>query len=230
MKNKRYYSKDKHCQCGKLIADKSTKCWECYLRTRPKHIGQFQKGIIPWNKGMKGLRLSPKSEFKKGRISIFKGKHHSNETKEKLSFLAKERYKVPKDNPNWRGGIEKAKERERIHERERYQEDYNFKLRKRLRSRVRLALKKNLKSDSMLNLLGCSISTLRKHLEKQFRPGMTWDNHTFRGWHIDHIKPCASFDLSKPEEQRKCFHYTNLQPLWASENMVKNDNYSINRE
>jgi hypothetical protein len=52
---------------------------------------------------------------------------------------------------------------------------------------------------------------------------MNWDNYGFYGWHIDHIRPCASFDLSKPSEQRKCFNYTNLQPLWATENWGKRD-------
>ena len=48
---------------------------------------------------------------------------------------------------------------------------------------------------------------------------MSWNN--YGKWHVDHIRPCIDFDLSKPEEQQKCFHYTNLQPLWAEENMRK---------
>ena len=59
------------------------------------------------------------------------------------------------------------------------------------------------------------------HLEAQFKPGMTWDNYGLKGWHVDHIRPCASFDLRDPEQQRRCFHYTNLQPLWAEENLKK---------
>ena len=55
---------------------------------------------------------------------------------------------------------------------------------------------------------------------------MTWENHTTHGWHIDHVKPCAVFDLSKPEEQKKCFHYTNLQPLWAKENLSKSGSWN----
>jgi len=60
---------------------------------------------------------------------------------------------------------------------------------------------------------------LRLHLERQFKDGISWDN--YGEWHIDHIRPCAKFDLSKPEEQRACFHYTNLQPLWEKENVSK---------
>ena len=70
-----------------------------------------------------------------------------------------------------------------------------------------------------MKLCGCSLEKLKQHLESQFTEGMTWDNKG--DWHVDHIKPCASFDLTNPEEQKKCFHYTNLQPLWALDNMKK---------
>jgi hypothetical protein len=75
--------------------------------------------------------------------------------------------------------------------------------------------------NKIMKLIGCNIEQLKQHLQNQFKLGMSWDNHG--KWHIDHIRPCASFDLSKPEEQRKCFHYTNLQPLWAEENISKKD-------
>ena len=64
---------------------------------------------------------------------------------------------------------------------------------------------------------------LKQYLENQFKPGMTWQNHTVTGWHIDHIMPCSIFDLSKPEKQKACFHYTNLQPLWYYENIRKSN-------
>ena len=66
-----------------------------------------------------------------------------------------------------------------------------------------------------------SMEELKYYLEGKFQSGMTWENHGFRGWHIDHILPCSSFDFTKIEEQKKCFHYTNLQPLWAHENLTK---------
>ena len=70
-------------------------------------------------------------------------------------------------------------------------------------------------------LVGCSFVELRGHLERQFRKGMSWENYGFRGWHIDHILPCSAFDLSREEELRRCFHFTNLRPLWARENLRK---------
>jgi hypothetical protein len=105
----------------------------------------------------------------------------------------------------------------------RYQQDPLFRLKTILRRRFYTAIKYNKKDESIINLLGCTIEELKNYLEAQFKPGMNWQNHGIKGWHIDHIKPCSSFDLSKPEEQRKCFHYTNLQPLWAEENLRKSD-------
>jgi len=83
----------------------------------------------------------------------------------------------------------------------------------------------NKKSSVSAKLLGCTIQELREHIESKFKKGMTWQNKGKYGWHIDHIRPCASFDLSKPEEQAKCFHWTNLQPLWWHENIRKSDSW-----
>ena len=99
--------------------------------------------------------------------------------------------------------------------------DAEFKLVKTLRSRLGGALKRqnSSKNNSTIELLGCSVSFLKGYLAGKFKEGMTWENHG--EWHIDHIKPCASFNLLDEEEQKTCFHYTNLQPLWASENLSK---------
>ena len=83
------------------------------------------------------------------------------------------------------------------------------------------------KKDSTIELLGCSIDELKIHLQNQFKEGMTWQNHG--EWHIDHIIPCAAFDLSKKENCLKCFNYKNLQPLWAHENLSKSDKIPIDR-
>jgi hypothetical protein len=101
--------------------------------------------------------------------------------------------------------------------------DPAFKLRQNLASRILHALKNQQKSASTMNLVGCSLEDLKKHLESKFTEGMTWDNHG--QWHIDHIRPCASFDLTKPEQQKECFHWSNLQPLWALDNLRKNSRW-----
>ncbi len=55
----------------------------------------------------------------------------------------------------------------------------------------------------------------------QFTGDMTWDNYAYDTWHLDHIRPCSSFDLTDPEQQLLCFNWRNQQPLTASENMSK---------
>lgn len=99
--------------------------------------------------------------------------------------------------------------------------DPAFRLERNLRKRVYSAVRgRTIKSDQTAALIGCSFSNLRLYLARQFQPGMSWENYG-PVWHVDHIKPCAKFDLTDPEQQKACFHYTNLQPLWASDNLRK---------
>lgn len=74
-----------------------------------------------------------------------------------------------------------------------------------------------------MQLVGCEIDFLKTHIESKFVDGMCWE--LFDKIQIDHIKPCAKFDLTKLEEQEKCFHWTNLQPLWALDNLIKGAKY-----
>ena len=90
-----------------------------------------------------------------------------------------------------------------------------------MRSRFYMAIRGTKKLASVVELVGCSIDELRRKLEAQFKPGMTWDNYGQQTWHIDHIIPCAAFDFTDINQLRKCFHHSNLQPLWAIENHRK---------
>lgn len=103
----------------------------------------------------------------------------------------------------------------------RWNEDPIYKITKLLRGRVRATVTKGCKSAHTLDLLGCTIEELRQHLESQFEPGMSWEN--LGSWHIDHIVPCSYFDLSDPEQQKICFNFRNLQPLWAKDNIIKSN-------
>jgi hypothetical protein len=98
----------------------------------------------------------------------------------------------------------------------------SFKISKNVRQRIYLSLK-GLKKYRTEKYIGISINELKIYLESKFKEGMNWDN--YGKWHIDHIKPVASFDLTDIEEQKKCFHYSNLQPLWAIENLMKGAKY-----
>lgn len=115
----------------------------------------------------------------------------------------------------------KNKEKNRIYYKLRRKNNTQHKLTRNLRGRLYNALKKNQKVGSFIRDLGCSIDELKIHLESKFQSGMTWDNYGFYGWHIDHIKPLDSFDLTKREQFLEACHYTNLQPLWAKDNWSK---------
>ncbi len=117
----------------------------------------------------------------------------------------------------------KNKQHTRDYERNKYKTDINYKLRMLCRSRIWAALKGNSKSASTMELIGCTIDELRSHLESLFEPWMTWENHGVGGWDIDHIRPCVSFDLTDPKQQRICCNWSNLQPMEHIENIKKRD-------
>lgn len=103
--------------------------------------------------------------------------------------------------------------------------DIDFKIKKRLRTRVWHGLKHEWKTGSAIRDLGCSIDELKIHLESKFQPGMTWGN--YGSWHIDHIIPLNSFDLRSKDQFLSANNYTNLQPLWAKENLSKGSKHVL---
>lgn len=94
-----------------------------------------------------------------------------------------------------------------------------------MRSRVSQAISRGSgkKARKTVELIGCEVNELIEHLESKFTDGMTMAN--YGKWHVDHIKPCALFDMKLDSEQKLCFHYSNLQPLWAEDNLLKSDKY-----
>ena len=120
----------------------------------------------------------------------------------------------------------RAERRVRHHERQ--ASDPQYVLRRTLRARLKIAIKKNYKRGSAIELLGCSIAELKRHLEALWLPGMSWENfgrlHAANGpihWQIDHKRPLSSFDLTDMGQLKIACHYTNLQPLWALDNRRK---------
>ena len=106
-----------------------------------------------------------------------------------------------------------------VYQKNRRLRDYAFAIESRLRRRFNHAIQKTNKAGRIMELVGCTRDQLVAYMEAQFLPSMSWENRS--EWHVDHIKPCASFDLTDPGQQRQCFHYTNLQPLWAVDNIRK---------
>jgi len=144
----------------------------------------------------------------------------------------KRRAKLGPDECRRRSRINYVKNKEHIRRRikERFETEPAYKMAKCLRDRLYHAIRKvkTQKYSHTKELLGCDFDEFKKYIETLWKPGMTWDNHGHGRdkWTIDHIIPCAAFDLSKKEDQEKCFHYTNLQPLWYSENAEKNSRYN----
>ena len=159
---------------------------------------------------------------------------HYKENFEQISKKQKEYYENNKSAvlercEKWRSAHkDKMREWNTNWQRERRKNDIAFRLRGTLHSRVVMAIKKKSKKAVLtMELIGCTVDQLRTFLEAEFEEGMTWENYgrpkDGPGWEMDHIRPCASFNLEDPEEQKKCFHWTNLQPLWAADNLAKSD-------
>lgn len=123
--------------------------------------------------------------------------------------------------------ITQERDRKYIREWQRHKRatDPQYNVGNRLRSRLWNALTGQgvRKGTSTEILIGCTIAEARKHIESLFTAGMTWERFLKGEIHIDHKKPCASFNLSDESEQKKCFHFSNLQPLWERDNLSKSD-------
>ena len=104
---------------------------------------------------------------------------------------------------------------------QRKQTDLLFRIEMNIRSNIGASIKNNSKCNHSIELLGCSVEFFKQHIERQFRTGMTWNNYGKFGWHYDHIIGVCNFNLSKEDEQYKCFNYTNYQPLWCKDNWSK---------
>lgn len=191
-------------------------------RTDPKNKDKYKKYSkiyrnkpekkIIIKKGQKRYRIENKDFLKE------KWKIWAEANKEKLNAKAREWAKKPENKL-------KINKRLRIYMKDRKHNDPIFKLKGNVRSRISIYLRnRNIKKfQSSWKLVGCTTQKLRTHIEKQFKPGMTWKNYKHDGWHVDHIIP-ISRARTKEEIYRLC-HYTNLQPLWAKENIRKSNKY-----
>jgi hypothetical protein len=160
------------------------------------------------------------------RKSAYYKKYYQKNREKKVAAVAEYRKINPEKAKacNRKSGpksFQKSKARIYAYRTNRYATNLQVKIADVLRKRLKCAIKPESKYKSALELLGCSIEFFRQYIADRFVAGMSWENHGRYTWHIDHIIPCASFDLTKEEEQKKCFHYTNLQPLFAFENISK---------
>lgn len=158
---------------------------------------------------------------------------NSEKVKENMKRWLEENaeYKKQKDREYKEAHKEAYKENHRKWRLEHYQkmkeengpEFIQHKIKSNIGRRIREILGQK-KSERCADYVGCSLEDLRSHIEKTFVEGMTWDNYGSE-WHIDHKIPCAAFDMDDSLEQRACWHYTNLQALWARDNIIKKDKF-----
>lgn len=149
-------------------------------------------------------RSTPEFKAKKSELD----RKYREKNKETLTIKKKEYYQSK--------GLQQAKDWQK-----RMMSDPEYRVKKNLRGRIYVALKRGVKSASTMKLLGCTIDEFIKHFEGLFNDGMSWSAYMNGKIHIDHIRPCATFDLTKEENQKACFHYKNLQPLWKLDNLKK---------
>lgn len=191
-----YYKKG-----GKFGLD--AKCKSCVSIYQRNHFQKHKKKIIKKRKSyMEQYREKNKIE-----ISEYNRQYYYKNKIAILEYKASSTYR----------------KKMRIYENNKRKNNLSYRILSSLRSRLRIAIKNNSKTESTISLIGCDIEYLKNYLEQQFLKGMSWKNYGRNGWHIDHIVPCSSFDFSDPKQQKQCFHYTNLQPLWAKDNMSKSD-------
>lgn len=187
-----------------------------------KPLEKYNKCSRHWD-GLKVTCMDCFSQYRantKDRMTEY-NKRYWIETKEQQSEKHKQWARNNRDHIN-----EYGRKYKKIWEAEQRATNPRFKLLKNLRSRLWHAVRDQnaTKQNNTLELTGCTISFLKKYLESKFKDNMSWEN--YGEWHVDHIKPCSKYDLTKEKEQYKCFHYTNLQPLWGSENCSKGSKYT----
>lgn len=214
-----------------------SECILCFKKRRQKYVDKKRKHfntLYADNNFLSKNKKCIKCKNLKKRKDFFKSLQHKDGhcpycklcscliNKEKRnSNIVEWRKKHREQQQIWRNNnkdkVSKSKNKWKVNRRKR---DPIFRLKESLCARLRLALRGKNKSANTLKLIGCSIEYLKSHLESKFYGKMSWENYGSY-WHIDHIRPCSSFDLSKKEEQEKCFHYSNLQPLTAKDNLKK---------
>lgn len=158
---------------------------------------------------------------KKRIVDVKKEQYKQN--KDKILSYCREYYTKNSSKIKQRSKVYREKNKTKINTyfKNRRAADIQFKISQNLRNRFGKLFRCSKRPGSAVKDLGCSIEQLKQHLESKFQPGMTWDNYGLYGWHVDHIVALAKFDLTDQQQFLKACHYTNLQPLWAEDNIKK---------
>ena len=252
LKGDKYYFTNKPCVNGhvskRVVANRV--CYQCLLDKQKKRIKteEFKKKRREYTKSekfkswrRKYLKTDKvKEQYKKyqktDKYKDIKKKYHQTDRYKEISrkYRKSDQYKKNlneyQKTENYKISRKKASEKFRKSPKQKKIFERYYKTKKgedtimwrtiRIRIKNWCGKKKAGPRSELTNIVGCSKQTLRSHLESKFKPGMNWQNHG--KWHIDHIIPLAKFNPNKYDDIKKANHYTNLQPLWASENLKKN--------
>lgn len=194
-------------------------CKKCLL---PKNETEFNKQ----SKSIDGLNPYCRDCMKKINNNSYQNNKESHNKKAK-EWYGKNKEKHIKNTTQYQldNPVKRKKYRDKWRK-EKYDKDPSFRLRVILGNRLKEVLTKNktYKTNSLIELLGCTLDELKIYIEQQFKSEMNWDNQG-KVWELDHQEACANFDLSNIEEQKKCFHHTNLKPLFKTTEIAKNHGY-----
>jgi hypothetical protein len=191
----------------KLFEKNQKQCTKC---TKIKELKDFTKQKA----GFMGLKAQCKdcdTEYDKK----FQSKTNIRAKRDKTDKAKQYRKKYISKNLDW------WRKYEREYRYNRRKEDMFFKIKGNLSSRLSDIINKRNLSTNTFELIGCDRETFMFYIEEQFVKDMSWKNYGLKGWHVDHIIPLSSFDLTIEEEVKKACHYTNLQPLWWEDNLKK---------
>ena len=189
---------------------KSSKC-------DPKYQKEYRKN----NKESIAMGQKLKYENKKDEYKKKMRDYYIN-NKEELKLSSKKYYSNNKDKVKLYPSQTREAWRERQKER---LLDPHERILSRLRSRIYYALNGKCKSNKTEVLIGCTVDFFLDYIKSKLVDQMTWEEVLSGKIHIDHIRPCSSFNLESEEQQKLCFHYTNLQPLWSEDNLKKSDQW-----
>jgi hypothetical protein len=228
-------SKCHACKPVNLFRKKRNQCKACYTAKQREYHQQNKEGIAAYqrehyqkNKEKFAANNREYRQQHKEEIIAYQRKYRQENKEEIIAYQRKYRQEnKEKLTAKQREYQQENKEKIAAYQRQRYRLDPEFNLICRLRRRMAHAVKAaglDKKCDSSSELLGISPQGLKEWLEAQFTEGMTWENRS--DWHVDHIIPCDAFDLTVDQNQRICFWYKNLQPLWIEDNLQKSNAYT----
>ena len=194
----------------------SNRCKQCKKESDSKY--KVAHGDEKRAKGRKYYHEHAESIKEKVKVWYIANPEKAKEQRKTWHDNNKER--VDENRQRWIDeNAEKYEEYQRTYQRDRYRENMDYRIKTILNARIRSCLRKSKKT---LEFVGCDMITFKRWIESQFDEHMTWDNMgTY--WHIDHVKPCASFNFENEEDIKQCFLWSNLRPLEKRENMSKGD-------